>query len=460
MKKQAGFTLVEVMVGMLVTMLIMGALVSLFSSSVKSELSGFKQQEVYAQARAAVNDLKTTLRYANAAAVFYDTSGKKISDPTYNNTKTANKVIYSATVYDSSAGENKSVKMTIEWLNTDKKQVKITKEVDSKTTETIFPKSADNSAFADYESIFPITINKNDSELYHINLPYKYAFAGSGTKSDALVTDVLKGADATAGSGMPPILLTGGDLTFVSTNGKIRTETEDVTLVLKAQNANGLNNGNWSSSKFKVLTNNSSIKNNSGKIELVESYDGLDIDDVISKYSRITGTNEYKFPKTINPDTQELKTYPSFSFDEAKKVGKVLWNSGSGSVTINGTNAVFSINEVALDGNNVSFALSNGKENGALILYSKSQISLVDLNIPSNIAVLICAESQVTITNCTLNNCIVLAKGGNCNIEKSNIYGMVESSGSALQIEGKCTFGSFNGNPTAMEVFDDYFNVN
>ena len=62
MRKQAGFTLVELLVGMLVTMLIMGALVSLFSSSVQSEMSGFKQQEVYAQARAVVNDLKTTLR--------------------------------------------------------------------------------------------------------------------------------------------------------------------------------------------------------------------------------------------------------------------------------------------------------------------------------------------------------------------------------------------------------------
>ena len=115
MRNKAGFTLIELLVGMLVTMLIMGALVSLFSSTVQSQMSGFKQQEVYAQARAVMNDLKTTLRYADSAAVFYDTSGNKISSPTYDNTKIASKVEYTATIYNSSTPANESVKMTVEW---------------------------------------------------------------------------------------------------------------------------------------------------------------------------------------------------------------------------------------------------------------------------------------------------------------------------------------------------------
>ena len=198
MREKAGFTLIELLVGMLVTMLIMGALVSLFSSSVQSEISGFKQQEVYAQARAVMNDLKTTLRYADGAAVFYDASNNKISSPTYDNTKIASKVEYTATIYNSSTAANESVSMTVEWKDSAKKQIKITKEIDSSSSVSYFPKNTDNSVFKGGGSDFPIYINASDSSLYHINLPYKYKFALSGDKSDILVTDILKHADAVA----------------------------------------------------------------------------------------------------------------------------------------------------------------------------------------------------------------------------------------------------------------------
>ena len=197
-RNKAGFTLVELLVGILVTMLIMGALVSLFSSSVQSEISGFKQQEAYAQARVAINDLKTTLRYADSGAVFYDTSGNKIVSPTYDNTKIASKVEYTATIYNQNTAANESVAMTVEWRDNSKKQLKITKKVDATTNISYFPNNIDNSVFKGDGTDFPIYINASDSSLYHINLPFKYKFALSGEKSDILATDVLKHADAAA----------------------------------------------------------------------------------------------------------------------------------------------------------------------------------------------------------------------------------------------------------------------
>lgn len=455
MKEKAGFTLIEVLVGMLVTMLIMGALVSLFSSSVKAELSGFKQQEVYAQARAAVNDLKTTLRYANASAVFYDISGNKISAPTYANTKTAGKATYTAKIYNSATSSNDSVTMTVEWKDSAKKQIKITKKINTTTQEVYFPSSADNSSFKGDGSDFPLTINETDSSLYHINLPYQYAFAGSASKLDALVTDVLKGVEAEDDSGVPPILLTSGNLTFGSANAKIRTD-DVVTLVLNATNVNNYNNGSLASSKsFDVLTNNASITNPSGKINIVDSYNGMTIEEAIEKYSRIT---KYTFAYDAGAARVDLNTYPlNFTTNQQIQANNVSWGSATGTViNVKGINAIYAQNAVDIGSNkDVSIALASGETSGSLIIYSKSQVNLSKLTIPKEIAVLIYAGTEVNITDCNIENCIVLAKGGTCTINGSELYGMLESAGSELKVEGKCTFGTFKGDPTAIEVFDD-----
>ena len=64
MKKQSGFTLIELVVAMAVLGLIMGAMVHLFGSSVTSLHVGARQEVVYEEARLLMNELKTTLRYA------------------------------------------------------------------------------------------------------------------------------------------------------------------------------------------------------------------------------------------------------------------------------------------------------------------------------------------------------------------------------------------------------------
>ena len=463
MRKQAGFTLIELLVGMLVTMLIMGALVSLFSNTVQSEMSGVKQQEVYAQARAVINDLKTTLRYADGAAIFYDTNDDKISSPTYDNTKIASKVKYTATIYDSSTATDKAVSMTVEWKDSAKKQIKITKEIDSSLSISYFPNNTDNSVFSGNGNDFPIYINADDSALYHINLPYKYKFAMSGDKTDALITDVLKGAESSASADVPPILLTAGNLTFGSANAKIRTD-DTVTFVINASNVNNYNNGSLNSSKsFDVLTNNQALKNQSGSITIVDTYNGMDLDKTIKTYKR---SDKYSFGYDASASRIDLNSYPlTFTENQVIQANNVSWGSATGTVlNIYGTNAVYAQNAVSIGNsgkkNSVNFSLKNGETKGAIVIYSKSQVNLYNLTVPKEIAVLIYAGSGLNIVNCEFNNCLVIMTGGNCTVSDSTIYGMLETSGSNLQIEGKCTFGSFKADPTAIEVFDDYFGYN
>ena len=69
MKKQSGFTLIELVVAMAVLGLIMGAMVHLFGSSVTSLHVGARQEVVYEEARLLMNELKTTLRYADKDSI-------------------------------------------------------------------------------------------------------------------------------------------------------------------------------------------------------------------------------------------------------------------------------------------------------------------------------------------------------------------------------------------------------
>lgn len=468
MRNKAGFTLVELLVGILVTMLIMGALVSLFSSTVQSEMSGVKQQEVYAQARAVINDLKTTLRYADSTAVFYDTNGNKISSPTASNTKTASKVKYSATIYNANTSENESVAVTVEWINGNK-QIQITKTINgTQQTEIKFPKTDNNSAFKGDGSDFPITINKDDDSLYHINLPYKYKFALSADKTDALITDVLKGAVSSASStGYPPLLITGGggsggNLEF-NNSAKINIEG-DYTLVMKFQNINGKLN---SSSKFDVLTNNSSIDDKSNHINIVDYYEyegqKYNLEQTIDKFSRI---GRYVISSSSG-SAGDTSVPIVFNNNQMKTNLNNISLSGQNKVlmTINGINGVFAQNNISINAGNKNFAsiaLAEGKDTGALIIYSDNKITLDGVYIPKEIAVLIVTKNNdITIKDSTIENGIIMTKGSKIIIEKSTVYGMIEYGGNnAFDINNNCTFGTFQGQPTAIEVFDDYFGYN
>lgn len=456
MRNKAGFTLVELLVGMVVTGLIMGALVSLFSNTVQSEMSGFKQQEVYAQARTVINDLKTTLRYADGAAVFYQGTNP-ITAPKENTeaVKNIDSIEYTATIYNSSTAANESVKMTIEWKDNSKKQIKITKEVGTSSKASYFPNSTDNSVFKGDGSDFPITINKDDDSLYHISLPYKYKFTLSSDKTDTLITDVLKGAENNS-SGVPPILFTGTKL-VIGQAGSINAADNEV-LAIKVNNPpEGLN----SNSKFTVVSNRDDVWSGSNHITVLN--DSFTLDEIINKYSRI---NIYNVLSSNQSDGNEYNssTLAFNSSTDIRNYMKVsLYNKSTKEaiITVQGNNAIYTSNETTYIGKNQNCGnvfLAEGTS-GSLILAATTsgKITLENINIPKEIAVLIVSYGELKITDCTIENCIIFHKTGNAIITNSNINGMIESTGSELQIVKNCDFGTFKGSPTALEVFDAYY---
>lgn len=110
MKKQSGFTLIELVVAMAVLGLIMGAMVHLFGSSVTSLHVGARQEVVYEEARLLMNELKTTLRYADSI------------NPQNPDDKTTI-LSYSGTMWNrhmdigAADADNISYDITVEWLD-------------------------------------------------------------------------------------------------------------------------------------------------------------------------------------------------------------------------------------------------------------------------------------------------------------------------------------------------------
>ncbi|WP_302299102.1 prepilin-type N-terminal cleavage/methylation domain-containing protein [Phascolarctobacterium faecium] len=192
MKKQAGFSLIELVVAMAVLALIMGAMVHLFGGSVTSLHTGARQEVVYEEARLLMNELKTTLRYADKDSI----------DPEQPTVST-NKFSYKGNLWDRhmdiAQGTNKEYKVTVEWKDDTKKQLQVTREdiTDGSKKITVFPNDSNNSIF---EGKFPVTsetLTLNDGNtviLYKIALPLQYEFNGQ-MKTQTLETKVVPSKD-------------------------------------------------------------------------------------------------------------------------------------------------------------------------------------------------------------------------------------------------------------------------
>ena len=190
MKKQSGFTLIELVVAMAVLGLIMGAMVHLFGSSVTSLHVGARQEVVYEEARLLMNELKTTLRYADKDSI----------DPEQPTVSTS-KFSYKGNLWDRhmdiAQGTNKEYKVTVEWKDDTKKQLQVTREdiTDGSKKITIFPNDSNNSIF---EGKFPSeTLTLNDGNtviMYKIALPLQYEFNGQ-MKTQTLETKVVPSKD-------------------------------------------------------------------------------------------------------------------------------------------------------------------------------------------------------------------------------------------------------------------------
>ena len=192
MKKQSGFSLIELIVAMAVLALIMGAMVHLFGSSVTSLHVGARQEVVYEEARLLMNELKTTLRYADKDSI----------DPEQPTVSTS-KFSYKGNLWDRhmdiAQGTNKEYKVTVEWKDDTKKQLQVTREdiTDGSKKITIFPNDSNNSIF---EGKFPVTsetLTLNDGNtviMYKIALPLQYEFNGQ-MKTQTLETKVVPSKD-------------------------------------------------------------------------------------------------------------------------------------------------------------------------------------------------------------------------------------------------------------------------
>lgn len=187
MKKQAGFSLIELVVAMAVLALIMGAMVHLFGGSVTSLHAGAKQEVVYEEARLLMNELKTTLRYADKDSIKY-------LEPDI--------LTYSGTMWDRhmdiSQGNNKAYNIRVEWQDTGNglKRLKVTRFTDGKLeTTTLFPTDSANSVFKE-GSPFPITAETVYKEvvMYKIALPVQYLLNGK-MKTQTLETKVVPSKD-------------------------------------------------------------------------------------------------------------------------------------------------------------------------------------------------------------------------------------------------------------------------
>lgn len=190
MKKQAGFSLIELVVAMAVLALIMGAMVHLFGGSVTSLHTGARQEVVYEEARLLMNELKTTLRYADKDSIKYQ-------EPDV--------LTYSGMMWDRhmdiSQGNNKAYNIRVEWQDTgnDLKQLEVKRFTDGKLeTTTLFPTDSANSVFKE-GSPFPIIpeeiiVNDNSVVMYKIALPLQYEFNGQ-MKTQTLETKVVPSKD-------------------------------------------------------------------------------------------------------------------------------------------------------------------------------------------------------------------------------------------------------------------------
>lgn len=185
MKKQSGFTLIELVVAMAVLGLIMGAMVHLFGSSVTSLHVGARQEAVYEEARLLMNELKTTLRYADKDSIKYP-------EPDV--------LTYSGTMWDRhmdiSQGNNKAYNIRVEWQDAENglKRLKVTRETDGKQETTLFPTDSANSVFKE-GSQFPITpeeimVNGSSIVMYKIVLPLQYMLNGK-MQTQTLETKVV-----------------------------------------------------------------------------------------------------------------------------------------------------------------------------------------------------------------------------------------------------------------------------
>ena len=245
MKTRRGFTLIELIVSMGVTVIILAAIVGFIRGGFISMLSGQSQATAYAKARAVMNDIKDTLKYADPTSIEF-TAGSRLYYES-----AANDAEASVKGSDPSGSDYSYTSREITWdTSTTPPRLKIVKDGDD--TKTVYYPDKDdtsNNAFASAEYLkacqaviptatgtpFPIfadpdSDNSNgDQKLYDIILPVKYSSMAINTKVDILRTkvntDQKSFAKAPTGGGktIPEVLAEVVSNTYNTNQGLLRT---------------------------------------------------------------------------------------------------------------------------------------------------------------------------------------------------------------------------------------------
>jgi len=274
MKKNAGFTIIELLIVIVLMGIIFGSLGGLFSQSIYSQQSGVSQQELFTQGRDVMAQIKNTLRYASADTIkFYTNSTETALTSASTDFTGITKMTYTSKIfskpYGAANGALEDVNITIEmqqpsgWTN---KQMKVTKTIGTTTTTYLFPEKAANSLFTT-TSNFPVIpaklVSTMNVDLYKIDLPMQYTIAGS-TKVEHLLTSVAPlVADATTAVIDPWVILRNRYITIAeivqrnANNGIMTTDEKAIITVYKSySNGNSyLNNDNLRNYIYNVYYN-------------------------------------------------------------------------------------------------------------------------------------------------------------------------------------------------------------
>jgi prepilin-type N-terminal cleavage/methylation domain-containing protein len=271
MKKNAGFTLIELIVAIVLMGVIFGTIIGLFSKEITQQQAGVSQQELFTQARAIMNEVKTTLRYADIDSIkFYN--GATETTLTSDSTDFAGitKMEYTSKMfsnnYDAAGGSAQEVDITVElqmpsgWTH---KQMKVTKTIGTTTTTYVFPEKDANSLFTTTTN-FPIIpaklISSMDVDLYKIDLPMQYIISGS-MKEEHLRTSVAPLPVDTSAETDPWVILRKHYIDIATliqkyyAGGTLTAAEQAQVAVYKSYNKNSFNNDSLRSYVYNVNYN-------------------------------------------------------------------------------------------------------------------------------------------------------------------------------------------------------------
>lgn len=188
MKKDKGFTIIELVIAIAIMSFVMGGVFMLFSSSVKNKIVGDSEFASKAASEPFFREIVDTLNKAEYEEFNLDSDS--CSYYYYDDLNASNYTTADLQKY----------KMVIDWANTEKTQLKIIKtnaDTSVEVATTVFPKDEYIDKYSAFNETFPIVLveefTKDDdmdlvagSKRYSkngykvkVNLPYQYNVGGS-----------------------------------------------------------------------------------------------------------------------------------------------------------------------------------------------------------------------------------------------------------------------------------------